>query len=588
MEEEITRKNGQLRNNEYYRMQFEFDYLYKESLKEKNFTHLMERILKEDNIRLAYRNIKTNKGSSTSGLSGKDLSFISKMNLRSYLRNLKKSILDYKPKMIRRVGIPKSNGKTRYLGIKEPEDKIIEQCIYQILDPIVTARFHKNSNGFIKGRNCKRAIAQTVSYINTEKLYFVVDIDIKGFFDNVDHGKLLKQLWSIGIRDKELLSILSKMLKAEVFKEGIPNKGTPQGGILSPLLANIVLNELDWWLESKKEKGIRFVRYADDFKIFCPTFSVAREMLVKTTKWLKQRLKLEVSEEKTKIVNLKRNYSEFLGTKLKVKKKKNKWIVTSHMSDKALKNAKEKIKKQIRVVKRYKMNPKKCEKELNHYNSLVMGLHNYYEVTTCISQDLDFIGYIVFTYVFKNFKEVLQMNLEFQSKALERKYGLKENIPFIRGTPILPIEFIKHNPRMYKGEKINYYDSESRKKFHKELEISNEYLIDSLLRNPKLEESVEFNDNVLSKFCGQYGKCGITGEEFLDIKEIEMTHRKEYSFSDKYDNILLVNKKIVRLLKEEIFDDWVEKERMIIGLKKEHLMRINKIRKENNLPAISL
>ena len=111
----------------------------------------------------------------------------------------------------------------------------------------------------------------------------MVDIDIKGFFDNIDHGKLLKQLWQLGIRDKNLLSIISKMLKAEVKGVGIPNKGTPQGGILSPLLANVVLNELDWWLDSKKNKGIRFVRYADDFKILCPTYQIASDMLGKTT-----------------------------------------------------------------------------------------------------------------------------------------------------------------------------------------------------------------------------------------------------------------------------------------------------------------
>ena len=142
---------------------------------------------------------------------------------------LKETILDYEPSIIKRVGIPKSNGKLRYLGIKEPIDKIVEQAIYQVLEPILTAKFHNNSNGFIKGRSCSRAIAQFTNFVIKDQLYYVIDLDIKSFFDNVNHSKLIKQLWTSGVRDKNLLSLISKMLKAEVFGLGVPEKGTPQG-----------------------------------------------------------------------------------------------------------------------------------------------------------------------------------------------------------------------------------------------------------------------------------------------------------------------------------------------------------------------
>lgn len=264
MKDELT-KNIQLRNNEYFRKQFEFDYLYKLGLNNHKFNNLISRIINEDNLRLAYRNIKGNKGKNSKGISGKNLNWISKMKLNGFLKLVKRSTLNYKPGTIRRVGNPKNNGKTRFLGIKEPLDKIIEQAILQILEPIITAKFHNNSNGFIEGRSTRRAISQMKNYIINNKLYYVVDIDIKGFFDNVNHGKLLKQLYTLGIRDKNLLSVISKMLKAEVFGMGITEKGTPQGGILSPLLANVVLNELDWWLENKKKIGVRFVRYAHRF-----------------------------------------------------------------------------------------------------------------------------------------------------------------------------------------------------------------------------------------------------------------------------------------------------------------------------------
>ena len=230
----------QLRNNEYYCMQEEFDVLNKRSKNNYVFHDLMKYINEENNIRLAYRNIKNNDGSKARGLSGKNMDFISNMKFYKYLKNTKKQLENYTPSMIKRVGIPKSNGKIRYLGIKEPIDKIVEQATYQVLSPILISKFHNNSNSFIEGRSCSRAISQMTNYIVKEKLYYMVDIDIKGFFDNIDHGKLLKQLWQLGIRDKNLLSIISKMLKAEVKGVGIPNKGTPQGGILSPLLANVV------------------------------------------------------------------------------------------------------------------------------------------------------------------------------------------------------------------------------------------------------------------------------------------------------------------------------------------------------------
>lgn len=584
MEDDVT-KITQLRNNEYYCMQEVLDELYRRSLRGDNFDKLTEKITDDNNIRLAYRNIKNNHGSGTNGISGKNLVYIAKMKLGYFIKRIKRRIKCYEPQMIRQVGIPKSNGKIRYLGIKEPEDKIIEQAIYQIMEPILTAKFHNNSNGFIKGRSCHRAIAQMTNYIVKDKLYFVVDIDIKGFFDNVNHGKLLKQLWSLGIRDKNLLSIISKMLKAEVYKVGIPEKGTPQGGILSPLLANVVLNELDWWLESKKNKGIRFVRYADDFKILCPTFSIAREMLDKTTRWLDNRLGLEVSLEKTRIVNLKRNYSEFLGFKIKIKMHKNKPKIISHMSDKAIKNTKDKVKKQLRVIKNKSV--KHSTKEIDRYNLLIMGTHNYYKVANMIYEDLNFINFIAQQYLYRNFQGVLT----FDDKADKHNfiistYGKGRKLPFIRGRPIIPIGLINHTPARYRSDKINYFKEESRNLFHKKLGLVNLFVLYQILRNPYFDETVEFNDNVISKFCGQYGKYAITSNMIINNLNCEVIKKNITNNSDKYDNILLVENKVANLLKLERVDDIIEVSNLKRGLTCEQLKKINEIRKENNLSLI--
>lgn len=232
------------------------------------------------------------------------------------------------------------------------EDRIIQQCILQVLDPICEGKFYAHSYGFRPNRSTYHAISRCYSLANINKLHSVVDIDIKGFFDNVDHGKLLKQMWSLGIRDKQLLCVISEMLKATIEGIGVPSKGTLQGGILSSLLSNIVLNELDWWIAGQWEhfetkhdytivdkngrvnqdnkyrtlrktnmKEIYIVRYADDFKIFYKDYKTAQKIFYATKMWLRERLHLEINEDKSKIVNLKTNYSEFLGIRMKLQNK---------------------------------------------------------------------------------------------------------------------------------------------------------------------------------------------------------------------------------------------------------------------------
>ncbi len=143
----------------------------------------------------------------------------------------------------------------KFLGIPTIIDRIAQQCILQVLEPICEAKFHERNNGFRPNRSAENALAQCYKMIQVQHLHFVVDIDIKGFFDNVNHSKLIRQIWAMGIQDKKLICVIKQMLKAPIImqdgKKVYPTKGTPQGGILSPLLVNIVLNELDWWISSQ-------------------------------------------------------------------------------------------------------------------------------------------------------------------------------------------------------------------------------------------------------------------------------------------------------------------------------------------------
>jgi group II intron reverse transcriptase/maturase len=307
-------KKQKLRNAEYYQMQEILDQLYEDSLQNKNFKNLYDLIISEENIKLAFRTIKNNKGSYTRGCNKTNIINIKENEVGKVIKYVRNRLEDFRPHKVRRVFIPKPDGRLRPLGIPSIEDRLIQQCFKQILEPICEAKFYKHSYGFRPNRSTKHAIARVHQLINTSGMKYCVDIDLKSFFDNVNHGKLLKQIWSLGIRDKKVISIISKMLKAEIEGEGIPTKGIPQGGILSPLLANIVLNEMDWWIasqwetfpinkeyandysrirhlrENTKLKEIHFVRYADDFKIFCKDYETASRINIATRKWLKERL----------------------------------------------------------------------------------------------------------------------------------------------------------------------------------------------------------------------------------------------------------------------------------------------------------
>ncbi len=312
-------KKQKLRNNEYYNSQKIYDTLYEQSKQGKNFTNLMDIICSEQNLLLAYRSIKKNGGSRTKGTNNKTILDVAKMSPQKYIDYMRARLRDYHPQPVRRVEIPKPDGRKRPLGIPTIEDRLIQQSIKQVLEPICEAKFYEHSYGFRPNRGAHNAMARVHRLTNIEKFYYVIDVDIKGFFDNVDHGKLKRQMWSMGIRDKSLICVISKMLKAEIKGIGMPTKGTPQGGILSPLLANIVLNELDWWIDSQWnnmpthervytrtrndrnnsiDKGNKFqslrnrtnlkemqiVRYADDFKIFCKSKSDAEKIFIAVKK----------------------------------------------------------------------------------------------------------------------------------------------------------------------------------------------------------------------------------------------------------------------------------------------------------------
>ena len=188
-------KQKKLRNLEYYDLQSTFDEFYEKSKKGVIFNQLMDIISSEENIKLAYRNIKCNSGSNTAGTDEQSISDVEKISADNYVQLIQNKLAWYKPKPVRRVEIPKPNGKTRPLGIPTITDRLVQQSIIQVLEPICEAKFYDRSNGFRPNRSAENALAQCYRMMQKQHLHYVVDIDIKGFFDNVNHSKLIRQMW---------------------------------------------------------------------------------------------------------------------------------------------------------------------------------------------------------------------------------------------------------------------------------------------------------------------------------------------------------------------------------------------------------
>lgn len=617
-----TKKKQTLRNSEYYDMQSTFDELYAKSQNGQVFQNLMGIICSEENIQLAYRNIKRNGGSVTPGVDGITIRDIEQMPAEKYIRTVQKKLAWYKPKPVKRVEIPKPNGGIRPLGIPTMFDRLVQQSIKQVLEPICEAKFHEYSYGFRPNRSAENAISKVQNLIHFTKLYYVVDMDIKGFFDNVNHSKLIKQMWSLGIRDKTLLCIIKEMLKAPIIlpdgSKVLPQKGTPQGGVLSPLLANIVLNELDWWISSQWEthpthtpykiiehkeghqdrgsiyralkrsnlKEMYIVRYADDFKIFCRKRDDANKAYFAIKQWLAERLKLEISEEKSKVVSLKRHYSEFLGFELKVVQKRKKWVVRSHMCQKAIQRETHALIEQIKDMQ-HPHDAANGALAVTKYNAMVICIHNYYQIATDVNLDCKTIRRNINICLHNRLRHKITKTGQVVGKYIRQRYGQSKDIQFIYGCPIAPIGSVQHKKPMSKKRTINSYTPEGRAEIHDGLKLNMSILL-QLMKASTPMGSVEFMDNRLSLWCAQYGKCAITGRELM-VDEIHCHHKipKEPPFygTDCYENLIIIHVDVHRLI-HATAPETIAKYLATLNLTKRQLNKVNSLRKSAGLAEI--
>ena len=412
------------------------------------YERLYRILFNEEMFFIAYQRKYANQGNMTPGSDGRTIDRMSIDRIQKIVASLRDE--SYKPHPVRRVYIPKKNGKNRPLGIPSFEDKLVQEVVHMILEAIYEGHFEDTSHGFRPNRSCHTALRDIkVTFKGTR---WFIEGDIKGFYDNIDHNIMIDILRE-RISDERFLRLIRKFINAGYMEKWTYNNtysGTPQGGIISPILANIYLDKFDkyikeyaenfnkgkgrrltceyqrnrnqrnalrWKLEEETDenrkaelkskiarlrkqmldipatkdmdntfKRLKYVRYADDFKIFCRSYKDAVKTFEATKRWLKDRLGLDISPEKSKVINMEQRYSEFLGFKMKLYRKGKKYVVCSHMSDKAVAHAKEKISAAIKAIQI----PADSQSQyiaIQQYNSVVAGLHNYYRLATRVSED---------------------------------------------------------------------------------------------------------------------------------------------------------------------------------------------------------
>lgn len=320
---------------------------------------------------------------------------------------------------------------------------------------------------------------------------------------------------------------------------------------------------------------MHIVRYADDFKIFCRSHADAVRAFEATRLWLKDRLGLDISPEKSAVINLKQRYSDFLGFKLKVCKKGAKWVVCSHVSDKAMKQAREKLSACVKAMKS-PPNEREQYKAILSYNSVVVGLHNYYRLATHVSQDFYAIAFPIKRQLHSRLNELTRKG-KLEHGFIKERYGKSRQLRFLNGHPVVPVGYVKTRDALHKKKSINRYTPEGRAEIHKNLGVNTDTML-WLMKTPVLDKTIEFADNRISLFAAQYGRCAVSGAELMP-HDVRCHHKipLENGGTDGYENLILVTE-AVHILIHAGLAETIGKYLSELHLNKKQLAKLNKLR----------
>lgn len=526
------------------------DFLYDKSKSGKAFTGLIEAMANEVTIVTAIHNIKSNKGSKTAGVDKNKMNKYLQMPKDRLIALIQESFRNYKPKPARRIYIPKKNGKQRPLGIPTILDRIIQECMRIIIEPICEARFYPHSYGFRPYRAQKHAIRDIINVVNAtsrsaDQAVWAVEGDIKGCFDNIDHRLLLKKIWRIGIHDKRVLKLIQEMLRAGYIETDVLNTtelGTMQGGILSPLLSNIYLNDFDWFIgrmymepfrqckhkcnDTRRLKWMGITpkynyRFADDWVILTSTETEAYRLKRLLVKYFKHKMKLELSEEKTFVTDLRSKGIHFLGFVVKAEKKRKTpdpktWTENligkpypdmTRLTDKI-----RKIGDEIRQIRRFTDKGAQAG-QIQKINSMIIGLAQYIQPSICshafhvIDRRINNVALAVWKYSFPKHYNSYQIPLNMLCNLPQRHEG------YISKTFAVPIEgkwfgityaFITHSKYESKpyDQRMTPYTEEGRRIYYNYRSKNKHLPCDRPSVNSTLDIKMSLNTN--SKYNFEY------------------------------------------------------------------------------------
>lgn len=567
------------------------------------FKGLVEIMSSEVVIMTAIHNIKANKGSKTPGIDQKiiDKDYLQK-DYYEVVTDIQNSFTNYKPDMVRRKWIPKpGKQEKRPLGIPTIKDRIVQECVRLIIEPILEAQFFQHSYGFRSWRDTHMALERVKDQVHRIGYYWIVEGDISRFFDNVNHTILIKKLYHMGIADRRILMIIKEMLKAGIMDECKKNElGTPQGGIISPILANVYLHQMDKWITREWENKVTqnnysskrnqyqslhrysnlkpayLIRYADDWILLTDSKEHSEKWKYRISKFLETNLKLKLSDEKTLITNIKEKPIHFVGFTYKVIKEPSmrkgyKPIVRPQQEriDKKLLEIIQDIK-----MLRLPMTKENLIESISKINSKIRGIINYYSAANMVYFSLAKYHRRITTVAMNSlrrkgviFKPAREVN---NLIALHSNYSTW--IPAIK----LPNEqligitspaFCKYQKTYNKNQEETPFSSKGRelhlKRTRKQLSLARmeEILqVPEIIKFNKYDKSKEIYNyeyfmNRMYAFNRDKGRCKICGEPIINGDKFHCHHistNLPLQQINKVQNLLSTHSKCNKLIHEKI------------------------------------